>query len=65
MAAKVTPAQARATAKWEAANYDRVLIRFPIGTKERITSLTGETLNGFVNRLVKAELERLESKEDR
>lgn len=56
---KVTAAQARATAKWEAANYDKVLIRFPKGTKERITA-TGATLNGFT---VSAVLDRLEEME--
>jgi hypothetical protein len=54
---KVSAAQARATAKWEAANYDRVLIRFPKGTKELIQA-TGETVNGFT---VKAVLEKLQS----
>ena len=44
--AKATPAHMRATAKWEAANYDKVLIRFPRGTKDRITA-TGESVNGF------------------
>lgn len=53
---KVSAAQARATAKWEKNNYDRSLIRFPKGTQERIKA-TGETINGFVNRLVKAELD--------
>lgn len=54
--AKATTAHMRATAKWEANNYDKVLIRFPRGTKERIQA-TGESVNGFVNRLVKAELD--------
>ena len=53
---KVSAAQARATAKWEKNNYDRSLIRFPKGTQERIKA-TGETINGFVNRLVKAALD--------
>ena len=53
---KVSAAQARATAKWEKNNYDRSLIRFPRGTQDRIKA-TGETINGFVNRLVKAALD--------
>ena len=53
---KVSAAQARATAKWEKNNYDRSLIRFPKGTQERIKA-TGESINGFVNRLVKAALD--------
>ena len=53
---KASAAKMRATAKWEAANYDKVLIRFPRGTKERITA-TGESVNGFT---VAAVLEKLE-----
>ena len=53
---KVSAAQARATAKWEKNNYDRSLIRFPKGTQDRIKA-TGESINGFVNRLVKAALD--------
>lgn len=56
---KVSAAHMRATAKWEAANYDKALIRFPKGTKERIAN-TGKSLNGFVNELVLSELDRLE-----
>ena len=44
---KATAAQMRATAKYEKANYDKVLIRFPKGTKERIAA-TGKSLNGYV-----------------
>jgi len=44
---KVSEAHMRATAKWEAANYDKVLLRLPKGTKDRITA-TGESLNGFI-----------------
>ena len=59
---KVSAAQARATAKWEAANYDKVLIRFPKGTKDRITA-TGETVNGIVKRLVLSWLDAQEGKQ--
>lgn len=44
--AKATTAHMRATAKWEATNYDKVLIRFPRGTKDRIKA-TGQSVNGF------------------
>lgn len=37
--------------RYDAKAYDRVLIRFPKGTKDRITA-TGETVNGIVKRLV-------------
>lgn len=57
--AKATTAHMRATAKWEAANYDKVLIRFPRGTKERITA-TGESVNGFTVAAVLDKLERIE-----
>lgn len=40
-------------------NFDRVSITLPKGTKERIKN-TGESLNGYINRLVLADLERLE-----
>lgn len=39
--------------------YDRISVIIPKGTKERIKA-QGESINSFVNRLVLAELERLE-----
>lgn len=39
-------------------NYDRVSVTLPKGTKERITA-AGETLNGFINRVIMEELERI------
>lgn len=41
--------------------YDRVSVTFPKGTKERIQA-RGETVNGYINRLILADLERLENK---
>ena len=41
--------------------YDRVSVTLPKGTKERIQA-RGETVNGYVNRLILADLERLENK---
>jgi len=41
-------------------NFDRVSITLPKGTKERIKGI-GESLNGYINRLVLADLERLEA----
>jgi len=46
--------------KYIAENYDRVSLTLPKGTKQRITS-KGETVNGFINRIVLNELEKLES----
>lgn len=40
-------------------NWDTVSCRLPKGTKERITAL-GLTVNGLINELVLAELDRLE-----
>lgn len=41
-------------------SYDRISVTLPKGTKERIQA-QGLTINGFVNELVLAELERLEA----
>lgn len=57
---KATEAHMRATAKYEKENYDKVLIRFPKGTKDRIKNI-GESVNGFT---VKAVLEKLEQLEN-
>ena len=55
----VSKAQAKATAKYEKENYDKILVRFPKGTKERIKR-TGNTVNGFITIAV---LERLQLEE--
>lgn len=54
---KASEAHMRATAKWEKENYDKVLVRFPKGTKEKITK-TGSSLNGFIVSAVNEKLER-------
>lgn len=54
---KASEAHMRATAKWEKENYDKVLVRFPKGTKEKITE-TGSSLNGFIVTAVNEKLER-------
>lgn len=38
-------------------NYDRISVTLPKGTKDRIKS-TGESINGYISRLVLADLER-------
>ena len=53
--AKVTQAHIRATSKYEAKAYDKILVRFPKGTRDRIKS-TGESINGYVVRCVLASL---------
>ena len=50
-------AKARATAKYEAKAYDKVLLRMPKGKKEQI-SATGESLNGYINKAIDERLER-------
>lgn len=54
--------KARVKAQNEAAKekWDSVSCRLPKGTRERITKL-GLTVNGYINELVLADLERLES----
>lgn len=41
-------------------NYDRVSVTLPKGTKDRIKA-KGETVNGYIARLVIDDLERIES----
>ena len=57
---KASPAKMKYIAAYESENYDKVLIRFPKGTKERITA-TGTTVNGFT---VRAVLDKLQSIDD-
>lgn len=45
-------------------SFDRVSVTLPKGCKDRIKAATGgESVNGFINRLVAAELERIEGGE--
>lgn len=53
---KASAAHMKATAKWEKENYDKVLVRFPKGTKEKIVSSGAGSVNGFI---VNAVLEKL------
>lgn len=60
--AKVTEAQKRATAKYNAKAYDRIELRVPKGKKEEIKMIAekrGETINTLINRAIERELERL------
>ena len=47
----VSKAAQRATEKYDKKNYDRILVKFPKGTKQQIQA-TGETVNGFINKAV-------------
>lgn len=55
---KATAAKMQYIAEYETANYDKVLLRLPKGTKDRITA-TGATVNGFITNLVLRELESI------
>lgn len=54
----VSEAQMRATEKYAKNNYDRILVKFPKGTKERIQA-TGQTVNGFIVKTILKELENI------
>lgn len=53
----VSKAAQRATEKYAKENYDRILVKFPKGTKKQIQA-TGETVNGFINKAVAERLEK-------
>ena len=45
--------------EWIAKNRERQSVTLPLGTKDKIKRLTGESVNGFINRIIKEELERI------
>lgn len=58
---KVSEAQRRAVAKYNAANYDRVELRLDKGRKEAVkvhAESQGESLNAFINRAILETMER-------
>lgn len=54
----VSEAQKRATAKYEKEKYDKILTRFPKGTKEKIINTGTESINRFIIEAVREKLER-------
>lgn len=58
---KVSEAQKRVTAKYEKENYDKVLVRFPKGIKDKILETGAQSVNGFVVEAVQEKLERVEN----
>ena len=51
MSRDITQAQRRAVGRYEAANYDKVLVRLPKGEREQIKSAAdaaGESLNSYI-----------------
>lgn len=53
---KASEAHMRATAKWEKENYDKVLVRFPKGTKDEISNSGAKSINSFIVEAVKEKL---------
>ena len=54
----LSEAQKKAAEKYQKANYDRVSILLPQGTKERILG-TGNSVNGFIKQAVEEKLQQL------
>lgn len=58
---KVSEAQRRAVAKYNAANYDRVELRLEKGHKDTVKAHAerqGESLNAFINRAITETMDR-------
>lgn len=53
---KKSTAQIKATEKWEKENYDKILLRLPKGTKERIQSVS-DSVNGYITQSVLSSLQ--------
>ena len=47
--------------EWTAQNYERQTITLPKGTKDKIKAFTGESVNGYINRLVREDLQKRET----
>ena len=44
--------------EWTAANYERQTVTLPKGTKDRIKAAGVGSVNGYINKLVKEDLEK-------
>ena len=60
----VSQAQKRATAKYEKENYDKILTRFPKGTKEKILETGTKSVNSFIIQAVNEKLNHIEKVEE-
>lgn len=61
MAREITPAQRKAVGKYEAANYDKVLVRMPKGEREEIKAAAdaaGQSVNVYILEAVRDRMER-------
>lgn len=56
----VSQAQKKATAKYEKENYDKILTRFPKGTKEKILETGAKSVNSFIIQAVSEKLDNTE-----
>lgn len=56
---KASAAHMKATAKWEKENYDKVLVRFPKGTKEKILNSGAKSVNGYIVEAVNEKLNNI------
>lgn len=66
-AKKISDAQRRAVAKYNAANYDRVELRLEKGQKDIIKAHAeskGESLNAFINRAIAETVSRDKARTD-
>lgn len=62
----ITNAKHMANEKYNAKAYDEIKVRVPKGHKDTIQTAAegnGESVNGFINRLINAEIERLSGSE--
>lgn len=55
---KASAAHIRATTKWEKENYDKVLVRFPKGTKDKIVKSGAKSVNGYIVEAVNEKLNK-------
>ncbi|WP_298730465.1 Arc family DNA-binding protein [uncultured Subdoligranulum sp.] len=57
----VSKAQIKATTKYEAAKYDKILVRMPKGQRAEVQAAAdaaGESLNGYIVSAVKQRMEK-------
>lgn len=57
----VSKAQIKATTKYESANYDKILLRLPKGSREEIKEIAaaaGESVNGYILAAVDERMQR-------
>lgn len=58
---KKTKTSTRAAIKKYNEKFERMTVRMPKGTRERIKSVTNESYNAYVNRLIFEDLEKVQN----